>query len=247
MSIRRKRREWVEAIDAVLEHEGPERAHYLIEQLIEQSSANAARTCRSRLTPLTSIRSRSTSSRRCPATRRSRKRSAITRAGTRWPWWSAPTRTPTSAGHIASYASAATLYDVGFNHFWHAPSADHGGDLVFVQGHSAPGVYARAFMLGRLTVGQMDNFRQEVDGEGISSYPHPWLMPDFWQFPTVSMGLGAADGDLPGALHEIPAGPRTRARPKDRKVWCFCGDGEMDEPESMGAIGMAAREKCSTT
>ena len=113
-------------------------------------------------------------------------------------------------GHIASYASAATLYDVGFNHFWHAPSAEHGGDLVFVQGHSAPGVYARAFMLGRLTVEQMDNFRQEVDGKGISSYPHPWLMPDFWQFPTVSMGLGALDGDLPGALHEVSAGPRSR-------------------------------------
>jgi pyruvate dehydrogenase E1 component len=93
-------------------------------------------------------------------------------------------------GHIASFASSATLYDVGFNHFWHAPNDQHGGDLVFIQGHSAPGIYARAYLEGRLTEEQLDNFRQEVDGNGLSSYPHPWLMPDFWQFPTVSMGLG---------------------------------------------------------
>jgi pyruvate dehydrogenase E1 component len=145
-------------------------------------------------------------------------------------------------GHIASFASAAMLYDIGFNHFWHAPSAEHGGDLVFVQGHSATGVYARAFMLGRLTAGQLDSFRQEVDGKGISSYPHPWLMPDFWQFPTVSMGLGPLmaiyQARFMKYLHD-----RGLAQTNDRKVWAFMGDGEMDEPESLGAIGMAGRER----
>ena len=144
-------------------------------------------------------------------------------------------------GHIASFASAATLYDTGFNHFWHAPSAEHGGDLVFVQGHSAPGVYARAHMLGRFTDEQMDNFRQEVDGKGVSSYPHPWLMPDFWQFPTVSMGLGPLMAIYQARFMKYLQ-DRGLAKTEGRKVWCFCGDGEMDEPESMGAIGMAARE-----
>jgi len=144
-------------------------------------------------------------------------------------------------GHIASFASAATLYDVGYNHFWHAPSDTHGGDLVFVQGHSAPGVYARAFMLGRLTADQLDNFRQEVDGKGISSYPHPWLMPDFWQFPTVSMGLGPLMAIYQARFMKYLQ-DRGLAQTEGRKVWAFMGDGEMDEPESMGAIGMAGRE-----
>ena len=144
-------------------------------------------------------------------------------------------------GHIASFASAAMLYDIGFNHFWRAPSDNHGGDLVFVQGHSAPGVYARAFMLGRLTAEQMDNFRQEVDGKGISSYPHPWLMPDFWQFPTVSMGLGPLMAIYQARFMKYLQ-DRGIAQTEGRKVWAFMGDGEMDEPESMGAIGMAARE-----
>jgi pyruvate dehydrogenase complex dehydrogenase (E1) component len=136
----------------------------------------------------------------------------------------------------------ATLYDVGFNHFWHAPSDKHGGDLVFFQGHSAPGVYARAFMLGRLTEDQMDNFRQEVDGKGLSSYPHPWLMPDFWQFPTVSMGLGPLQAIYQARFMKYLQ-DRGLIDTDNRKVWAFLGDGEMDEPESMGAIGMAgARE-----
>ena len=144
-------------------------------------------------------------------------------------------------GHIASFASAATLYDVGFNHFWHAPTEHHGGDLVYVQGHSSPGIYARAFMLGRLTEEQMDHFRREVDGKGLSSYPHPWLMPDFWQFPTVSMGLGPImaiyQARFMKYLHD-----RGIANTENRKVWCFVGDGEVDEPETLGAIGLAARE-----
>ncbi|MFN9389250.1 MAG: pyruvate dehydrogenase (acetyl-transferring), homodimeric type, partial [Betaproteobacteria bacterium] len=144
-------------------------------------------------------------------------------------------------GHIASFASAATLSDVGFNHFWHAPSETHGGDMVFVQGHSAPGVYARAFMLGRLSGQQLDNYRQEVDGQGLSSYPHPWLMPDFWQFPTVSMGLGPIMAIYQARFMKYLQ-DRGLVNTEGRKVWCFLGDGEIDEPESMGAIGVAARE-----
>src|SRR6478735_3832257 len=146
-------REWLDAIDGVLEHEGPDRAHFLIEQVIEHRIRSYVRW---------------------------NAMAMVVRAN----------KHTNVGGHIASFASAATLYDTGFNHFWHAPSPEHGGDLVFVQGHSAPGVYARAHMLGRFTDEQMDNFRQEVDGKGVSSYPHPWLMPEFWQFPTVSMGLG---------------------------------------------------------
>jgi pyruvate dehydrogenase E1 component len=145
-------------------------------------------------------------------------------------------------GHIASFQSAATLYDTGFMHFWHAATDSHGGDLVYVQGHSSPGIYARAYLEGRLTEEQLKNFRQEVDGKGLSSYPHPWLMPDFWQFPTVSMGLGPLMGIYQARflkyLHH-----RGLADTAKRKVWVFCGDGEMDEPESLGAISLAGREK----
>ncbi|MEO8132753.1 MAG: pyruvate dehydrogenase (acetyl-transferring), homodimeric type, partial [Betaproteobacteria bacterium] len=145
-------------------------------------------------------------------------------------------------GHIASFQSAATLYDVGFNHFWHAPTEQHGGDLVYIQGHSSPGIYARAFLEGRLSVDQLDNFRQEVDGKGISSYPHPWLMPDFWQFPTVSMGLGPLQAIYQARFMKYLQ-DRGIAQTEGRKVWAFMGDGEMDEPESMGAIGLAVRER----
>jgi pyruvate dehydrogenase E1 component len=145
-------------------------------------------------------------------------------------------------GHIASFQSAATLYDIGYMHFWHAPSPGHGGDLVFVQGHSSPGIYARAFLEDRLTEKQLLSFRQEVDGKGLSSYPHPWLMPEFWQFPTVSMGLGPIMAIYQARflkyLHD-----RALANTSNRHVWAFCGDGEMDEPESLGAISLAGREK----
>ncbi len=144
-------------------------------------------------------------------------------------------------GHIASFASAATLYDVGFNHFWRAPTPDFGGDLVYFQGHSSPGIYARAFVEGRMSEAQLDMFRQEVDGKGLSSYPHPWLMPDFWQFPTVSMGLGPIQAIYQARflryMHH-----RGIANTEGRKVWAFMGDGEMDEPESRGAINLASRE-----
>ena len=145
-------------------------------------------------------------------------------------------------GHIASFQSSATLYDTGFNHFWHAPSAEHGGDLLFVQGHVAPGIYARSFLEGRLTEEQMLGFRQEVGGHGLSSYPHPWLMPDYWQFPTVSMGLGPLMSIYQARFLKY-LNARGLADTANRHVWAFLGDGEMDEPESLGAIGLASREK----
>ncbi len=145
-------------------------------------------------------------------------------------------------GHIASFQSAATLYDTGFMHFWRAADETHGGDLIYFQGHISPGIYARAFLEGRLSEEQLRNFRQEVEGKGLSSYPHPWLMPDFWQFPTVSMGLGPLMAIYQARflkyLHH-----REIADTAGRKVWAFCGDGEMDEPESLGAISLAGREK----
>src|SRR5579863_9281915 len=144
-------------------------------------------------------------------------------------------------GHIASYQSAATLYETGFMHFWRAADASHGGDLIYFQGHSSPGIYARAFLEGRLSEDQLINFRQEVGGHGLSSYPHPWLMPDFWQFPTVSMGLGPLMAIYQARFIRYLEN-RGLVAPSDRKVWAFCGDGEMDEPESMGALTMPVRE-----
>jgi pyruvate dehydrogenase E1 component len=144
-------------------------------------------------------------------------------------------------GHISSYASSATMYEVGFNHFWRAPTASHGGDMIFMQGHSSPGIYSRAYLEGRLREEQLNRFRQEVGGGGLSSYPHPWLMPDFWQFPTVSMGLGPMMAIYQARFMRYLEN-REMIEPSDRKIWCFLGDGEMDEPESMGAITMPVRE-----
>ena len=145
-------------------------------------------------------------------------------------------------GHIASFQSSALLYDIGFGHFWHAPTDEHGGDLIYVQGHVSPGIYARAFVEGRLTEQQLLNFRQESDGKGIPSYPHPWLMPDFWQFPTVSMGLGPLMAIYQARFLKYLEG-RGLAKTEDRKVWAFLGDGECDEPESLGAISLGGRER----
>jgi pyruvate dehydrogenase E1 component len=236
----RETREWLDALDGVLEAEGPDRAHFLIEQLIDKARRSgtflpfSANTEYINTIPLEQQV-------RIPGDQALEHR---IRSYTRWNAMAMVVRAnkhTNVGGHIASYASAATLYDVGFNHFWHGMSDKHAGDLVFVQGHSSPGIYSRAFLLGRLSESQLDNFRQEVDGHGIASYPHPWLMPDFWQFPTVSMGLGPLmaiyQARFMKYLHD-----RGLADTQGRKVWCFCGDGEMDEPESMGAIGMASRE-----
>jgi pyruvate dehydrogenase E1 component len=233
-------REWLDALEGVLEAEGPDRAHFLIEQLIDKARRSgaylpfSANTAYINTIPVDKQV-------RIPGDQNLEHR---IRSITRWNAMAMVVRAnkhTNVGGHIASYASAATLYDVGFNHFWHGMSDNHAGDLVFIQGHSSPGVYSRAFLLGRLTEEQLDNFRQEVDGRGISSYPHPWLMPDFWQFPTVSMGLGPLMAIYQARFMKYMR-DRGLADTEGRKVWCFCGDGEMDEPESMGAIGMASRE-----
>lgn len=145
-------------------------------------------------------------------------------------------------GHIGTFASAATLYDIGFNHFWRGANEQQGGDMIFIQGHSSPGIYARSFLEGRITEEQLNNFRQEVTGKGLSSYPHPWLMPEYWQFPTVSMGLGPLQAIYQAKMQRYLVA-RGLIPASDQKVWCFCGDGEMDEPESLGAITVASREK----
>ena len=233
-------REWLAALEGVLANEGPDRAHFLIEQLIDKARRNGAFLPFSANTAYINT-IRADKQVRLPGDFNIEQK---IRHYVRWNAMAMVVRANKDTnvgGHIASFASAAMLYDIGFNHFWHAPSETHGGDLVFVQGHSAPGVYARAFMLGRLSPEQMDNFRQEVDGKGIASYPHPWLMPDFWQFPTVSMGLGPLMAIYQARFMKYMQ-DRGMAKTEGRKVWAFMGDGEMDEPESMGAIGMAARE-----
>jgi pyruvate dehydrogenase E1 component len=234
-------REWIESLQAVLEQDGSERAHYLIEQLVAITrksgfdvpfSANTAY--------LNTIPVERQAQFPGDATIEQRIRSYV-----RWNAMMMVLRAnkhTNVGGHIASFASAATLYDVGYNHFWHAPSEQHGGDLVYTQGHLTPGDYARAFLMGRFNVEQLDNFRQEVQGNGLSSYPHPWLMADFWQFPTVSMGLGPIMAIYQARFMRYLQ-DRGFADTSNRKVWSFLGDGETDEPESLGAIGMAGREK----
>ncbi len=234
-------KEWLDALDSVLEHEGPERAHFLLEKLIEKARRSGAYLPYSANTAYINTIPPG-SEEKSPG---DHKIEHQIRSYVRWNAAAMVLRANKDTnvgGHIASFASAATLYDVGYNHFWHAPSDKHAGDLIFAQGHSAPGVYARAFMLGRLTEQQLDNFRQEVDGNGLSSYPHPWLMPDFWQFPTVSMGLGPIMAIYQARFMKYLQ-DRSIENTDGRKVWCFLGDGETDEPESMGAIGVAAREK----
>jgi len=233
--------EWLEALDSVLKHEGAHRAHFLLEQLVDKARRSGAYFPFSATTAyMNTIPPQLEEHMPGDAEIENRIRSYV-----RWNAMAMVIRAnkhTNVGGHIASFASAATLYDVGFNHFWRAQSDTFGGDLVFVQGHSAPGVYARAFMLGRLTSEQMDNFRQEVDGKGLSSYPHPWLMPDFWQFPTVSMGLGPLMAIYQARFMRYMK-DRAILPAQGRKVWAFMGDGEMDEPESLGAISLAGRER----
>ncbi len=234
--------EWLDALEAVIEQEGPERAHYLIERLVDLSRRTGINLPYKATTAYVNTipPGRETPSPGDHAIEH-RIRSIV-----RWNALAMVLRANKGGsnlgGHIASFASAATLYDVGYNHFWHAPAETHGGDLLLLQGHSNPGVYARAFLLGRLREEQMDAFRREVDGKGLSSYPHPWLMPDFWQFPTVSMGLGPLQAIYQARFMKY-MNDRGIVEAGNRKVWAFMGDGEMDEPESMGAIGLAGRER----
>ncbi len=234
-------REWLDALDGVIRNEGLERASQLIDHLIEAARLRGAELPFSASTPYVNT---------IPVELQPRMPgdAALEQLISKYTRWNAmamvlrANKETNVGGHIASYASAATLYDVGYNHFWHAPSEHHGGDLVFAQGHSVVGIYSRSFLLGRLSAEQLDNFRQEVDGKGISSYPHPWLMPDFWQFPTVSMGLGPLMAIYQARFMKY-VHDRGLAQTEGRKVWAFLGDGETDEVESLGAIGMAGREK----
>src|SRR5512136_1198596 len=234
-------REWLDALEAVLAREGPDRAHFLIEQLIGRARRSGAYLPFSATTAYVNT----IPVERQPPLPGDFELEQRIRHFIRWNAMALvirANRETNVGGHIASFASAAMLYDIGYNHFWRAATKEHGGDLLFIQGHSAPGIYARAFLLGLLTEEQLDNFRQEVGGNGLSSYPHPWLMPTFWQFPTVSMGLGPLMAIYQARFMRYLQ-DRGLAKTEGRKVWAFTGDGEMDEPESMGAIGMAGRER----
>ncbi len=234
--------EWLDALQAVIDQEGPERAHYLIEQLIDLNRRSGGYLP---YDPTTAYLNTIHVSQQPPAPGDADLEWRI-RAMIRWNAMAmvvrANRRPGALGGHIASFASAATIYDVGFNHFFRGPEHACGGDLLYVQGHSAPGFYARAFLEGRIDAEQMDNFRREVDGEGLSSYPHPWLMPEFWQFATVSMGLGPIQAIYQARFMKYMQN-RGLIEKTDKKVYCFLGDGETDEPESLGAISLAGREK----
>jgi pyruvate dehydrogenase E1 component len=234
-------REWLEALAAVIDRDGAQRAHYLLERLVELTRRSGAHLP----FDLTTAYVNTIPVHRQPSMPGDGALERRIRSIIRWNAMAmvvrASRRGGELGGHIASFASAATLYDVGFNHFFKGPDHEDGGDLVYFQGHSSPGFYARAFLEGRLSERQLDGFRQEVDGEGISSYPHPWLMPDFWQFPTVSMGLGPIMSIYQARFLKYMA-HRGVADVGRRRVWSFLGDGEMDEPESLGAISLAGRE-----
>jgi pyruvate dehydrogenase E1 component len=235
--------EWVEAVDAVVAHDGPDRARELLTSAIERAQHRGTGPIASLNTPYVNtipveIEPPFPGD---PAIER-RLRSIV-----RWNAIAIVVRankvSSELGGHIATFQSLAVLMEVGFNHFWRAPSDGNGGDLVYFQGHSSPGNYARAFLEGRLTEAQLDGFRQEVSRPGgLSSYPHPWLMPDFWQFPTVSLGIGPITSIYQARFMKYLAA-RGMAETEGRKVWAFIGDGEMDEPESMGATALAGRER----
>jgi pyruvate dehydrogenase E1 component len=235
--------EWLESIDSVLQTHGPQRAHFLLERLIDYTRRSGAYLPFKANTAYVN----SIPTGREPQYPGNRALERRIEAYIRWNAMAMVVQanriSSEYGGHLSSYASSATLYEVGFNHFWRAPSAEHPGDLVFIQGHSSPGIYARAYLEGRLSESQLHHFRQEAGGpgQGLSSYPHPWLMPDFWQFPTVSMGLGPMMAIFQARFLRYLE-HRGLAKPSDRKVWAFLGDGEMDEPESMGALTMPVRE-----
>ena len=234
--------EWIDSLNSVIESDGAERAHYLIEMMIDQARRSGSNLPYNATTSYVNTIPTHLQQKHPGDPDMERRIRAIIRWNAVMTVLRANEKSPGIGGHIASFQSSATLYDVGFNHFFRAPNENFDGDLVYFQGHSSPGIYARAFLEGRMSEEQLSNFRMESQGNGLSSYPHPWLMPDFWQFPTVSMGLGPIMGIYQARflkyLHD-----RGIADTSDRKVWVFCGDGEMDEPESLGAISLAAREK----
>ncbi|MBT0585548.1 pyruvate dehydrogenase (acetyl-transferring), homodimeric type [Alteromonas oceanisediminis] len=233
--------EWLDSLESVLENEGVERAHFLLESLIEKARRNGAHLPYDATTAYIN----SIPAGQEPTMPGDQSIEAKIRNAIRWNALMMVLRGSKKdlelGGHISSFASSAMLYDVGFNHFFRAPNDQDGGDFLFVQGHVSPGIYSRAFIEGRLSADQLDMFRQEVDGKGVSSYPHPKLMPDFWQFPTVSMGLGPMQAIYLARFLKYLTN-RGLKDCSNQRVWCFMGDGEVDEPESLGAIGLASRE-----
>ncbi|HRM14233.1 MAG TPA: pyruvate dehydrogenase (acetyl-transferring), homodimeric type [Acinetobacter parvus] len=233
--------EWQEAFDSVLQHMGTERAAFLLEKLYQRAIAKHVPIQRLNTPYLNTI-----SVEEQPAMPGDQDMERRIRALIRWNALAMVLRANKTGddlgGHLASFASSATLYDVGFNHFFRAASDNFGGDMIYYQGHCAPGIYARSFLEGRLTEEQLNNFRREVGGNGLPSYPHPYLMPDYWQFPTVSMGLGPIMSIYQAHIQKYLMN-RGLIKEEDRKVWAYLGDGEMDEPESLGAISLAGREK----
>lgn len=238
----REVQEWIDSLDAVIKTEGAEKAEHILSKLLLHARQKTLHTPYSSNTPYLNT---------IPTERQmvapgdyaiERKIRSLIR-------WNATTMVVKAnrisselGGHIATFASSATLYEVGFNHFWRASNENQLGDLIYFQGHASPGIYARAFLEGRLKEEQLDRFRQEALKPGLSSYPHPWLMPDFWQFPTVSMGLGPIMA-IYQARYMKYLQNRELLEKNDRKVWAFLGDGECDEPESLGSISLAGREK----
>ena len=234
--------EWVDSLKGVIESDGPSRAGYLIKKIIDEAYSEGLTLPDTRTTPYINTIPASSDVRSPGDQNIERKIRAYIRWNAAAMVVRANKKNPELGGHIGTFASAATLYDIGMNHFWRAKNNKFGGDLIYFQGHCAPGTYARAFLEGRINQKQLDRFRQEVDPGGLSSYPHPWLMPKFWQFTTVSMGLGPMMAIYQARFTRYLIN-RGLLKNQDRKIWCHIGDGEMDEPESLGAIGLAAREK----
>ena len=234
--------EWIAAFNSVCKNSGKERAAFLLEKLRSHAQASNVRVPKASTTNFCNTIA-SEREQRLPGDLFMERR---IRSLIRWNALAMVMRANKQSagigGHIASFASAATLYDVGFNHFFRGNRGDQLGDLVYFQGHSAPGMYARSFLEGRFTEEELDNFRRETGGEGLSSYPHPWLMPDYWQFPTVSMGLGPIQAIYQAHVMRYLSARGLVPR-EDRKVWAFIGDGECDEPETLGAISLAGREQ----
>ncbi len=233
--------EWLEALEAILKNEGEERVHYLLTQLARKASSEGTQLPYAITTPYRNTIPVAKEAKMPGDLFMERRIRSLVRWNALVMVQKAGRRGEDLGGHISSFASSATLYDIGYNYFFHGPDSDRDGDLVYYQGHISPGIYARAYLEGRITEDQMNNFRSEVDGKGLSSYPHPWLMPDFWQFPTVSMGLGPLQAIYQAHFMNYLIN-RGLMPNQNRKIWAFLGDGEMDEPESLGAISLAARE-----
>jgi len=234
--------EWLEAIESVIDREGIERATYLLTRLAERATRDGTQLPYSINTPYRNSIPHSKESRMPGDLFMERRIRSLVRWNALAMVLRCNKRPGELGGHLSSFASIATLYDVGFNYFFHAGNEHREGDLIYWQGHTSPGIYARSYLEGRIDEEQMDNFRREVDGNGLSSYPHPWLMPDYWQFPTVSMGLGPIQAIYQAHVMRYLQN-RELTNNEHRKIWCFVGDGECDEPETLGAIGVAGREK----